>query len=98
MHIEFGVKFSTEIKIEADLTKDNICTNNTPDTTKIYVANESEHIFKPKEGDIIFNYKGGFCRYEDGRWGYIGGLESVDPEHNSIIMRHDKQFFQAEIE
>ena len=52
MHIEFGVKFDTEIQISADLSSDNDFKNMTPDITKIYVAPESEHIFEPKEDDI----------------------------------------------
>ncbi len=54
MHINFGVKFNTEVKLIADLTTDpNDYKIMTPDITKIYVLPESEHIFfQPKEGDI----------------------------------------------
>ena len=52
MHVNFGVKFPTELKFIADLSTDNFSENMTPDITKIYVKPESEHIFQPKEGDI----------------------------------------------
>ena len=53
MHINFGVKFGTEVKIIADLKTDpNDYKNMTPEITKIYVLSESEHIFQPREGDI----------------------------------------------
>jgi len=48
MHIEFNVKFDTEVKISADLSNDNYLKNMTPEITKIYVKPESEHIFEPK--------------------------------------------------
>ena len=52
MHINFGVKFSIKVYLEAELWTYNDFKNMTPDLTKIYVKPESEHIFEPKEGDI----------------------------------------------
>lgn len=52
MHVNFGVKFPTELKFIADLSTDNFSENMTPDITKIYVKPESEHIFQQREGDI----------------------------------------------
>tara|TARA_R110000868_G_scaffold104717_2_gene288628 strand:+ start:139 stop:513 length:375 start_codon:yes stop_codon:yes gene_type:complete len=107
---EFGVKFWANTKsrlinevfadVDVAISIEELLEITELYPKRLYVAKESEHIFEPKEGDIGFNYKGGICRYEDGEWGYTGGLESmvVDPEHNRIIMRNDKQFFQAEVE
>jgi len=102
MHIEFGVKFSTKIKIEADLTKDNICTNNTPDITKIYVAKESEHIFDYKKGDLV-NHKDQGFGIVDLSGKFIEFYNSTSypiacANSSKIIMRDNKQFFQAEVE
>lgn len=66
--------------------------------TKIYVENESEHILEPKEGDIVDRvdptphnnfYKatlGDVNAFKTGNWNL------------RIIMRDNKQFFQAEVE
>lgn len=53
MHVNFGVKFPTELKFIADLSTDNFSENMTPDITKIYVKPESEHIFQPRKGDFV---------------------------------------------
>lgn len=52
MHKEFGVKFLTDIKIEANLRADNTVENMTPEITKIYVSSGSEYIFQKTTSDI----------------------------------------------
>ena len=104
MHIEFGVKFDTEIQISADLSSDNDFKNMTPDITKIYVKPESEHIFEPKEGDLGQMKAEGarfFVKYNESlkewkEW-HCGGYYS-DKNGSDIIMRDGKHFFNPKEE
>jgi len=79
----------------------------TPD--KLYIAKESEHIFEPKEGDIVkveefFEekqdsivevFETGDCRqyFVVDRIGY-----NIEPSKTQIIMRNNKHFFNPLIE
>ena len=110
MHKEFGVKFFTEIKIEANLMADNTVENMTPKITKIYVAPESEYIFEPKEGDLDAD---GFCftkgmpvqnhmtgkidYYTDACW--LVKIEEFTraKEKSKTIFRDNNQFFMPEV-
>ena len=67
------------------------------DPRKIYVAPESEHIFEPKEKDML---NGGSFVFSLG-----GELKAFNMEgarligsNEKIIMRDNKQFFPAEVE
>lgn len=53
MHLNFNVRCLTEVKLIANLNEDNVCENMIPEITKIYVDNESNHIFEPKDYDLI---------------------------------------------
>jgi hypothetical protein len=109
MHVYFGVKFSTEVIIEADLNDENTVKNMTPEITKIYVAPESEHIFEPKKGDIgcspSKDYGGAlipvtvqsYHKRTNSTEVYFPGREFYDDDFK-IIMRDKKQFFMAEVE
>lgn len=106
MHINFGVKFNTEVKLIADLTTDpNDYKNMTPEITKIYVLPESEHIFEPKEGDIgiiknfnplifvrFFSYYNSW-NYEDDEY-----EERFNNDEVNITYRDGKHFFNPKEE
>ena len=106
MHINFGVKFNTEVKLIADLTTDpNDYKIMTPDITKIYVLPESEHIFQPKEGDIgiiknfnplifvrFYSYYNSW-NYEDDEYGGRFNNDEVN-----ITYRDGKHFFNPKEE
>ena len=97
MHIEFGVKFDTEVKISADMTNDNDFKNMTPEITKIYVKPESEHIFEPKKGDEgRWDRRVGahYANYNGEQW-VSAGIEEKLPE---IIYRNGKHFFNPKEE
>lgn len=106
--VEFECKNTDEEMIEHDLTEEGRfypflhCGIWQPDALedidwdnfrRIYVAKESEHIFKPKEGDFgldIDNQEGAiFEKGDDFNWQYIG---------YKIIMRNNKPFFTALVE
>lgn len=94
MHVNFGVKFSIKVYLEAELWTDNDFKNMTPDTTKIYVKPESEHIFEPKKGD-----EGRWARkiganYNGEQW-VSAGIEEKLPD---IIYRDGKHFFNPKEE
>jgi len=102
MHIEFGVKFDIEVTISADLSKDNYVKNATPDITKLYVSRKSEHIFDYKKGDLV-NHKDQGFGIVDLSGKFIEFYNSTSypiacANSSKIIMRDNKQFFQAEIE
>jgi len=101
MHVYFGVKFSTEVIIEADLNDENTVKNMTPEITKIYVAAESESIFEQKKGDIGIWQEYDYIaiakaqEFED----FEENNGTVSPSHHwKIIMRNNKQFFMPEVE
>ena len=103
MHIEFGVKFDTEIKLSVDLSNDNYLKNMTPAITKIYVAPESEHIFEPKKGDLGIErnlhtlepcFSGGTYWFYDNDYLEI----KPHPQKVDIIYRNNKHFFNPKEE
>ena len=104
MNIEFGVKCDTEIKLSVDLSNDNYLKNMTPAITKIYVAQESEHIFEPKEGDIGQMKAEGarfFVKYSERskEWKeWHGGGYYSDKNGSDIIYRNGKHFFNPKEE
>ena len=63
------------------------------DGEKIYVAKESEHIFKPKKGDV--GYSRDIVFHNGEFWSDNFGDPVKDAQ---IIFRNGKQFFQAENE
>ena len=96
---EFGVKlrnFTEKCLKEFEFEKDE----------RIYIAKESEYIFKPKEGDIVSDGElfGELCSkspYEDVSAFKIddeGDTRVCKDNELRIIMRDDKQSFQAENE
>ncbi len=65
--------------------------------TKIYVESESEHTFEPKEGDegrVLTRIGASYCYFKNEHW-VAHGMQGHEVE---IIMRDNKQFFQAEVE
>ena len=105
MHIEFNVKFDTEVKISADMTNDNDFKNMTPDITKIYVKPESEHIFELKNDDfgIVKNFDPLiFVRFRSlhNSWNYEGDEyeERFNNDEVNIIYRNGKHFFNPKEE
>ena len=95
MHTYFGVKFGSEktggaeLTLIANLGEINSITNYTPSYKKIYVAKESEKIFKFKKTDLV---KYGF--------GSVGFYNEISQKHaiTEIIYRNGKQFFMPEVE
>ena len=105
MHINFGVKFGTELKIIADLKTDpNDYKNMTPDITKIYVLLESEHIFfEPKEGDIGIErtlHSIETCNFGGKYWAYENQELRTNPHQQRVktIYRDGKLFFNPKEE
>ena len=106
MHINFGVKFNTEVRLIADLTTDpNDYKIMTPDITKIYVLPESEHIFQLKGDDfgIVKNSNPLiFVRFSSyyNSWNYEGDEyeERFDNNEVNIIYRGGKLFFNPKEE
>ena len=106
MHINFGVKFGTEVKIIADLTTDpNDYKIMTPDITKIYVLPESEHIFQLKGDDfgIVKNSNPLiFVRFSSyyNSWNYEGDdyEERFNNDEVNITYRDGKHFFNPKEE
>ena len=106
MHINFGVKFNTEVRLIADLTTDpNDYKIMTPDITKIYVLPESEHIFQLKSDDfgIVKNSNPLiFVRFSSyyNSWNYEGDEyeERFDNNEVNIIYRGGKLFFNPKEE
>ena len=106
MHINFGVKFNTEVRLIADLTTDpNDYKIMTPDITKIYVLPESEHIFQLKSDDfgIVKNSNPLiFVRFSSyyNSWNYEGDEyeERFDNNEVNIIYRDGKLFFSPKEE
>jgi len=105
MHINFGVKFNTEVKLIADLTTDpNDYKIMTPDITKIYVLPESEHIFfQPKEGDIGIERNLYFietCNFGGKYWAYENQELRTKPHQRRVetIYRNGKHFFNPKEE
>ena len=106
MHINFGVKFNTEVKLIADLTTDpNDYKIMTPDITKIYVLPESEHIFQLKGDDfgIVKNSNPLiFVRFSSyyNSWNYEGDdyEERFNNDEVNIIYRDGKLFFSPKEE
>ena len=104
MHITFGVKFNTEVKLIADLTTDpNDYKIMTPDITKIYVLPESEHIFQPKEGDIGIERNLYFietCNFSGKYWAYENQELRTKPHQRRVetIYRDGKLFFSPKEE
>ena len=109
MHINFGVKFNTEVKLIADLTTDpNDYKIMTPEITKIYVLPESEHIFQLKNDD--FGIVKNFTLYEDiifvrfsgyyNSWKYENDEyeERFNNDEVNIIHRDGKLFFNPKEE
>ena len=98
MHINFGVKFNTEVKLIADLTTDpNDYKIMTPEITKIYVLPESEHIFEPKKGDEgrwARSIGAHYANYNGEQW-VSAGIEEKLPD---IIYRDGKHFFNPKEE
>jgi hypothetical protein len=119
---EFGVRFEIEADKEAyeffGIEKDfipftNLLIGNLDsigdlnlNLGKIYVAKESEHIFKLKEGDIVSDGElfGKLCSkspYEARSAFSIddeGGTRVCKDSELEIIMRDNKQFFMPEVE
>ena len=103
MHIEFGVKFDTEIQISADLSSDNDFKNMTPDITKIYVKPESEHIFELKEGDLGIErnlHAIEPCYFSGTYWFYENEGIKTNPHQQrvNIIYRNGEHFFNPKEE
>ena len=104
MHINFGVKFGTEVKLIADLTTDpNDYKNMTPEITKIYVLAESEHIFQPREGDIGIErnlHSIETCNFGGKYWAYENQELRLNPHQHRVktIYRDGKHFFNPKEE
>ncbi len=114
MYKEFGVKFYADTEIglinfadfevdDGDISIEEFLEITRLYPKQLYVAKESEHIFDPKDmdyGTTERNVWKGFCQYSDVRgykgWNYVSG--GVCKESVRIIMRDDKQFFNAENE
>ena len=60
---------------------------------KIYVAEESEHIFEPKKGDKDEN-----GLFFNGRHWTDGVSYTISPEQSKTSFRFGKQFFMPEVE
>jgi hypothetical protein len=67
---------------------DKTCVNN-----KLYVVEESEHIFEPKEGDKDEN-----GLFFDGRHWTDGVSYAISSEQSKTSFRFGKQFFMPEVE
>ena len=70
---------------------------------KIYVATESEHIFKPINNDLAqFTRDDGIstiAQYDQVKKAFINGNFRILKKYNlKIIMRDNKQFFMPEVE
>jgi hypothetical protein len=77
---------------------DKTCVNN-----KFYVAEESEHIFEPKNYDLAkFTRDDGIstiAQYDEVKKAFINGNFRILKKYNpKIIMRDNKQFFMPEVE
>jgi hypothetical protein len=82
--------------------------------TKIYVESESEHIFEPKEGDVVKKdaLDQGLFHHVSVNWiskidrdkgsfytkNFSANQQWIGNRAGEIIMRDNKQFFQAEVE
>jgi len=104
---EFGVKFYTEgfLDIKSDFLEkelgfhleirtlyNKLCQVN----SKIYVAPESEHIFKPKVNDLAhydLNGGSGVYQFTNKPIKWAEGVTNIQ-----IIRRDNKQFFMPEVE
>lgn len=68
--------------------------------SRIYVAKESEHIFKPQELDIGFTSSRNQTQFNHGAFIFLElktiGWSPID--EGRIIMRNNKQFFMPEVE
>ena len=103
MHVNFGVKFSIKVYLEAELWTDNDFKNMTPDTTKIYVKPESEHIFEPKKGDLGIErnlHTLEPCFFGGTYWFYDNDYLEIKPHPQKvdIIYRNGKHFFNPKQE
>ena len=111
---EFEVKFYTKgfLDVESDFLEkelgfhleirtlyNKLCQVN----SKIYVAPESEHIFKPRNYDLAgFTRDDGIstiAQYDEAKKAFINGSFRILKKYNpKIIMRNEKQFFMPEVE
>ncbi len=100
---EFGVKYDFEneeslVRIinTPEIKKDNFM-------RQIYVAKESEEIFKPRNYDLAgFTRDDGIstiAQYDEAKKAFINGSFRILKKYNpKIIMRDNKQFFMPEVE
>jgi hypothetical protein len=90
---EFEVKYDFENEegliqiIKTPEIKRDICMR------KIYVAEESEHIFEPKRGDRDLN-----GLFFDKRYWTNGVSYAISSEQSKTSFRFGKQFFMPEVE
>jgi hypothetical protein len=111
---EFGVEFYTKgfLDVESNFLEkelgfhleirtlyNKLCQVN----SKIYVASESEHIFKPRNYDLAgFTRDDGIstiAQYDEAKKAFINGSFRILKKYNpKIIIRDNKQFFMPEVE
>jgi len=109
MYTYFGVKFGSEktrgaeLTLVANLGEINSITYYTPSYKKIYVAKESEEIFKPINNDLAQFTRDDVistvAQYDEVKKAFINGNFRILKKYNpKIIMRDNKQFFMPEVE
>ena len=111
MHAYFGVKFENAVinmqsaktgGVELTLIG-NLGKIDSINYKKIYVAKESEEIFKPINNDLAqFTRDDGIstiAQYDEVKKAFINGNFKILEKYNpKIIMRDNKQFFMPEVE